>query len=211
MPDWIPDSALDAAVGTLRASSNKAVEESEQRQKRNVIDPFQSLLLASTYKIRELDQFANYQDLNSALRGMSNAIGLFHQQVLSSVEGWINYDAGYDLLCEQRLILAEIKNKHNTMNASNRDKVVQDLQTATRQRRGNWTAYLVIIVPKKPKRYKTHLRGDVYEIDGASFYELVTGSTNAIHELFDAVCDRIAPSEEVANHCREILRPSVAT
>ena len=40
--------------------------------------------------------------------------------ILGSVDGWDNHDAGYDLECDARIILAEIKNKWNTMNSSNR-------------------------------------------------------------------------------------------
>ncbi len=102
--------------------------------------------------------------------GISNAVGDFHQEVLGSVEGFRNHDAGYDLECPDKQIVAEVKNKHNTMNAPNRKQVVDDLDTAVRQKTGSWVAYLVVIVPGKPKRYRKKLTNRVYEIDGASFF-----------------------------------------
>ncbi len=46
-----------------------------------------------------------------------SAIGRFHQGVLGGVHGFKNHDAGYDIENKQRKIIAEIKNKYNTMNA----------------------------------------------------------------------------------------------
>lgn len=61
----------------------------------------------------------------------------------------------YDLECAEKRILAEIKNKHNTMNKSNRQQVEDDLRTAISQKSGKWDAYLVLIMPRKPQRYVT--------------------------------------------------------
>ena len=71
---------------------------------------------------------------------MSNAIGTFHQSVLGSVEGWLNHDTGYDLENPSRKLIAEIKNKHNTMNQQNREKVISDLDTALKQKGRNGLA-----------------------------------------------------------------------
>ena len=136
---------------------------------------------------------------------MSNAIGRFHQSVLASVDGWENHDAGYDLECVQRKVVAEVKNKWNTMNSTNRQKVEEDLETATRQRGRAWQAYLVLVLPKEPRRYERPLRPRVFEVDGASFYHKVTGDPNAIHDLFDQLCDAVSPSSAIARHCRRVL------
>ena len=96
------------------------------------------------------------------------------------------------------------------MNASNREKVISDLDTAVRQKGQGWTAYLVIIVPKKPERFKHH-HGNraVYEIDGASFYELVTGEANALHDLFEALCENLPISDEVGAYCLQVMQSSI--
>ena len=35
------------------------------------------------------------------------------------------------------------------------------------------------------------MKRPVYEIDGATFYELVTGEPNALHDLFNATLDML--------------------
>lgn len=87
------------------------------------------------------DTLSKVQQINSASIGISSAVGHFHQKILGSVEGFINHNTGYDLECVDRKIIAEVKNKHNTMNEQNRDKVVGDLETALSQKQGDWTAY----------------------------------------------------------------------
>ncbi len=209
--DWIEDTVLDAAIAKFRRSATEALNQSANRQQQNVVDPFMSLLIASTFGANSREGLLQLQNSNSALNGMANALGLFHQEVLSGVEGWENHDAGYDLECATRRILAEVKNKHNTMNSSNRQQVISDLDTAVRQKGQNWNGYLVIIVPRTPRRYTTRLgtTRPVYEVDGASFYHTVTENPNALHALFDVLCNELTNSEEIATYCRQVMVDSI--
>ena len=75
--------------------------------RKNVIDPFSSLIIASATGISEENDLTSVQRVNSASSGISSSIGNFHQQILGSVEGFNNHDAGYDLECPDRQILAE--------------------------------------------------------------------------------------------------------
>lgn len=207
---WIPDQPLDAAIAALRASASAAVTDAERRQRRNVVDPFSSLLIAATLTVDNEAALTGLQSSSSALGGMANALGHFHQEILGHIPGWENHDAGYDLENTQRQLLAEVKNKHNTMNASNREKVVGDLDTAIRQKGRGWTGYLVIIVPKSPARYENKISArEVYEIDGASFYEKAANHSNALHELFDVLCGELGVTDEVAQYCRRVLGASL--
>ena len=81
------------------------------------------------------------------------------------------------------MIVAEIKNKYNSMNSSNKRQVVDDMDVALRQKRGDWTGYLAHIVPQSPRRYTKHLKGNLFATDGTSFYHNVTGDPNAVHNL----------------------------
>ncbi len=207
---WISPADLDLHIEGLMKKSKNAAEKASRRRSKNVIDPFSSLLISATYIVNEKSDLEKMQNIESGVRGMSNALGDFHQKILSSVDGWNNHDAGYDLECPDRCILAEIKNKWNTMNAGGRRGVLSDLETAIRQKSSKWCGYLVIIIPKNNERYEISI-GDskIIEIDGASFYHKVTGDPNAIHDLFDALCDKISPSSEVANYCRKIMEKSL--
>ena len=212
---WLDEQQLKAAVNTLLQRAKDAKENAPQRSIKNVVDPFASLVLATTFDINEVQEVQELQASNAIALAISNAVGNFHQEVLGSVAGFKNHDAGYDLECEERKILAEVKNKHNTMNATNREKVKQDLDTAVRQKSGGWVAYLVIVIPKKPDRYKTKLtHREVYEVDGATFYELATGYPTALRDLYYAV-ERIVLEEAhfdtgaLLNYCKEVLESGI--
>ncbi len=207
---WIADLHLDAAIATLLERANRAVTRAEANQQRNVVDPFSSLLIANTFGANDEATLTGIQGSNSALNGMANALGDFHQEILGHIPGWENHDAGYDLENTQRRLLAEVKNKHNTMNASNREKVIGDLDTAVRQKGRGWTGYLVIVVPRRPIRSENRVSArEVYEIDGASFYEKATNHPNALHELFDVLCAELGTTEEVARYCRRVMLASL--
>ncbi len=178
---WISADSLAHHIDVLQEAASRASSGAATRRVKNVVDPFSSLLVASAYDVEKADKLIELQNAESGLRGMSNALGRFHQSVLASVSGWDDHDAGYDLECKNRCILAEVKNKWNTMNAGNRREVESELKTAVRQKSGQWQGYLVLVIPKHPERYKIPLGHRVHEIDGASFYHKVTDDPNAIH------------------------------
>ena len=121
---WISEKDLNSAIGTLCKRAEKALKNAKANQEKNKIDPFRSLLIANTFQIKQKSELLNIQSMTAASHGISNAIGYFHQNVLSSVDGWQNHDSGYDLENPEKKILAEIKNKHNTMNSPNKKKLL---------------------------------------------------------------------------------------
>lgn len=205
MLSWIDENAFNDAVQNLKYGALDALTNAEKRRRKNVVDPFHTLLLASTFEVEDSSYLVNLQQAESAIRGMSGSLGKFHQSILGSVGGWQNHDALYDLKNQERRIVAEVKNKWNTMNTANRRQVEADLDTSIRSLRGSWTAYLVLVIPRTPDRYKKAIGSRVVETDGASFYHLATGCPNAIHDLFDVLISRLAPSNEIATYCRSIL------
>lgn len=211
MLNWISEDDLQQCVRRLLQGAKDASRNAKKRRESNATDPFSSLLIAHTFGYSDPAGLETLQDAESALRGMSNALGEFHQSILGAIDGWVNHDAGYDLECESRKIIAEVKNKWNTMNATNRAKVEDDLRTALRQKRGDWKACIVQIIPRNPERkIETITPKKLYVMDGASFYRLATGDVNALHDLFDAVCDIVSLSSEMRRHCRNILEATIS-
>ena len=208
MLSWIDETTFDQAVQTLVQRAEDARAKAEERRVKNVVDPFWTLLVASTFEVQARTDLRSLQQFESALRGMSNALGEFHQIVLGSIDGWENHDKGYDLKCSEHKIIAEVKNKWNTLNAPGKKQTVNNLSTVIHNMRDSWTAYLVQIVPKTPIRYKTTFVNNVIETDGASFYHLATGYPNAIHDLFDELSERLAPSDDIAVYCKQIMDQS---
>ncbi len=208
---WITDSDLQKAVDQFVERANTAKRQASVRMKKNVVDPFSSLIVALTLNVDSKEALVSTQQNASALGGIYNALGEFHQQVLSSVDGWVNHDASYDLENSGKKMLVEIKNKHNTMNSKNREAVESKLNSALQTKGQGWTAYLVVIIPKKPERYKKQLimKRPVYEIDGATFYDLATNDPNALYNLFHAAIGilnsngRDIPSDVLA-YCKEV-------
>ena len=212
---WIADDDLHSAVTDLIRSAHNAINLAEKRMQKNVVDPFSSLMIASTLNIDSKDNLLSIQKTLSGLSGMSNALGVFHQKILGSIQGWENHDTGFDLLNQSEKILAEVKNKHNTMNASNKEKVIADLDVAVRQKGKGWIGYLVVIIPKKPNKYKKKLNTNrpILEIDGASFYELATKTPHALHDLFTVLCNEIAGTNlpyDVKEYCMNLLNDNIA-
>lgn len=200
---WISDAALDDCIESLLLRVKDAREAGIQRVKKNVQDPFMLLGLAHAYGVDSPRELAELESIASVSSSISSAVGKFHQSVLGQIHGFKDHDAGYDIESEDRQLLAEIKNKHNTMNAGTREKVEADLRTAVRMKPG-YTGYLVIIIPKHPSRYQRELGNRVYEVDGSSFYELATDEPTALRDLYEALAARLcAQLPDIADYCRE--------
>lgn len=202
--DWLPDATLEAAISTFATSIAKCREEQEVRSQRNVLDPFSLIAIAHVFEADSADDALAYAGMSAIIGCIGNALGRFHQQVLGGANGWRDHDRGFDLICEERRLLAEVKNKHNTMNAPNRRQVEDDLKGALRQRERGWTAYLAIVIPKKPERYREELAPNLFEIDGASFYEVVSGRNNALHDVLDHLGATLRVADKVANSVGQI-------
>ena len=211
--NWIPDDVLEVATSTFVDSIARGREENRARLHRNVLDPFLLASIAHMFNAETVDDVLDYGANSAAIGSIGNALGRFHQQVLGGADGWRDHDRGFDLISDQRRLLAEVKNKHNTMNSSNRRQVEDDLKAALRQRQSGWTAYLAIIIPKNPERYRNELAPNLFEIDGASFYEIVSGQDNAIHEVLDYLCDELGVGTTVKDAVRglESLPPRLPT
>jgi hypothetical protein len=138
---------------------------------------------------------------------LQNQIGEFHQILLGGVKGWDDLGRGsiVDLISKKNKIIAEVKNKYNTVKGSDQSGLYTSLKNEVMPKSSKfrgYTAYYVMIIPKKPVRFNelftpsdkgtgTRLAENekIRRIDGASFYHLVTGRQNALHELFQCLPD----------------------
>ena len=202
---WISDEDLEQAIRQIKEQAVNSYAQAGKRMVGNVIDPFSAAIIASTVQPNTVPDLVSIQQMSSALRGMSNSLGYFHQTVLGSVAGWTNHDTGYDLENYSQSIIAEVKNKHNTLSGAKIPGTVQDLEKWVQAKGRDWIAYLVIVIPKRPERYRRQKSRRVYEIDGASFYELVTGSKTALQDLHNVTLEMLDLSPSFANYCREVF------
>ena len=152
--DWIDEDELYRVVGRVFRS---AIEKSRSSRLSTPPDPFTIATQAVLF-----DQPANSMMAFEKLRGInktiSNAVGTFHQNVLGLAEGWENLGASggvVDLIVREtpasKPVHVEVKNRYNTIKASDEKEVWDKLDMLART--NNSTSYLVQIVPEHPYRY----------------------------------------------------------
>nr|HEN5518367.1 Eco47II family restriction endonuclease [Legionella pneumophila] len=139
--------------------------------------------------------------------------------LLGSINGWECLPTGHivDIVNHEKRIIAEIKNKYNTIKGSAKAKLYHDLDDLVMQKKQEYkeyTAYYVEIIPKKPERYnqpftpsdsrkgaKCAANEKIRVIDGYSFYSLASGIQNALEAIYQAlplVIQKILPDINLA-------------
>ncbi|NJS36432.1 MAG: Eco47II family restriction endonuclease [Brachymonas sp.] len=143
---------------------------------------------------------------------LQNRIGAFHQTVLGSMNGWQSLPTGgiVDVIHEERKIIAEIKNKFNTMNAGSANNLFNTLDNEVSRKNSSfygYQAYVVHIIPKtaqgvdqlfapsNPETGKSRENKLIRQMDGRRFYALASGCDNAMQLVFD---DMLRISESYA-------------
>jgi Eco47II restriction endonuclease len=205
---FISDVELEVAVQHLLDVAHQAKINVLKDINRNVIDPFSILFQMSGFEISS-EEWQASEMTRQAEKTLQNHIGMFHQNILGAVAGWTNLEVGQivDLESIEQKIIAEIKNKHNTISGGKLADVYHDLESQVTPKHSKYkgfTAYYVEIIPKKPTRCNEEFTPSdkavgnrcpknplIRKIDGASFYDLVTGQDNALQQLFDILPDVI--------------------
>ncbi len=198
---WIDDDALVNAVMKIYTSVSDAFASTSLKYlERNIIDPF-SLIFETALTETSIEEWLKIEAQRQAQKKLSNTIGEFHQNILSSCEGWENlgtgHESGVDLRKIDGSIYAEIKNKYNTIKGSSKIDALQYLISLA-----NWhkksTIYMVWIIMDKADFVEeqwivsevSHNR--VKLISGDHFYTLVTGVTNSLYQLHAVIPKVIA-------------------
>lgn len=204
---WLPflqNDELIRALRELQRVAEAARIKADKDAGRNVIDPFTAAFQMQLLDIAPSD-WPRMEQSRQMEKSLQNAIGEFHQGILGCLHGWENLHTGsvVDLVCRERKMIAEVKNKHNTLKASDQAGLYDKLHDLVRkkgQEFAGFTAYYVEVIPKTATRYDvpftppdnttgTRKAEDVLirKIDGASFYALATGHADALAQLFHAL------------------------
>jgi hypothetical protein len=205
---WIKDADLEKEVSQLLTIAKEAQKAAIDEFGKNVIDPFAAIFEMSGFEI-SYEAWLKSETTRQAQKTLQNHIGDFHQNILGYSKDWTNKGVGniIDLLSEKNKSIAEIKNKYNTISFGKQSDLYYSLEKQISPKSSiykGYTAYYVAIIPKKGERYnkpftpsdkdkgeKCPLNERIREIDGASFYSLVTGSKSALEDLFDVLPDVI--------------------
>lgn len=178
----------------------KKTSKSEEKDlHKNILDPFSALFDAS-YNNISITQWLNSEKIRQVQKSLQNEIGTFHQEILGSIEGWKNLERGsvIDLVNDEKKIIAEIKNKFNTTKGNHKIAIYDDLDCLLKENYKGYTAYYVAILAKKeltrsftPSDNKTKKQRPynkkIIEIDGKSFYKIVTGDDDAIYKIYKMI------------------------
>jgi hypothetical protein len=226
---WISDDDLKACVGEVLTKGIAGISQAEKSFYRNGVDPFSALFDAACQGIT-LEQWLSFERKRQAQKTLQNALGNFHQNLLAKVSGWEIPALGYvDLVSDKSKIVAEVKNKHNTVKKSDLKDVYDELQAAVLHKTSKYngyTAYYVTVIPSSTKRFTKEFtppdnetktvrqtNKQILEIDGYSFYALVTGEPDALKQLYqvlpkvikDVLAAQKSPNEKIAALSQEPL------
>ena len=196
-------------------SANSALNQNSDVLYSNVVDPF-SAIFDSTRQGITLSEWLIIERNRQVQKTIQNALGVFHQEILGSVPGWESLGTGkiVDIVHEQRNIVAEIKNKHNTTKGNHKKEIYDDIKAVISLTYPGCVGYYVEIIPKTRTPYdhpftpsdntehnRRAARTDIRIIDGKSFYHIVTGIPNAIDLVYKALpvaLARILNNQEVS-------------
>jgi hypothetical protein len=202
--NWISDNDLKREVSQLLSVAKEAQMAAVDEFGKNVIDPFAAIFEMSGFEI-DFKTWTKSETTRQAQKTLQNHIGDFHQNILGYSKDWTNKGVGniIDLLSEKNKTIAEIKNKYNTISGGKLSDLYYSLDKQVSPKSSiykGYTAYYVVIIPKKGERYnkpftpsdkdkgeKCPVNKQIREVDGASFYSLVTCSDNALEDLFDVL------------------------
>lgn len=200
--NWISDQHLFEAIQHLMTKANEAVDKVNNDFEKNVIDPFSAIFSMSGFQM-DYDTWIKSEIVRQAQKTLQNHIGEFHQNILGKVTNWTNMKTGsvIDLVSTEKRVIAEIKNKHNTISGGKLSDLYYSLEHLVMPKASiykGYTSYYVSIIPKKKNRFnkafvpsdkekgaKCPTNQSIREIDGASFYHLVTGEKNALSDLYN--------------------------
>ncbi|WP_395088986.1 Eco47II family restriction endonuclease [Armatimonas sp.] len=204
--DFISDETFKRAVRKVIDVQNKANIKGENEIFANVVDPYSAIFESCFAKI-SYPEWIKLERSRQSQKSAQNSIGNFHEDILIGADGWekITKDQPYlneyentmlDIRNQKIKIVAEIKNKHNTIKGSSNADMYDTLNAWISNQDEGFTAYLVHIIPDKGKPYdipytpakgglKRPTNNSIRVIDGRSFYAKVFSLPNALDLIFE--------------------------
>lgn len=201
LQDFIEPAVLEKAVLELLQGAAELRAEADANFEKNVIDPFAAMIEMAGFG-GTAQQWVENEKQRQSQKTLQNRIGAFHQTILGSMKGWTSLPVGgiVDVVNEERKIIAEIKNKYNTMNAASANNLYKALDSMVSDKLQTYVgyqAYVVHIVPKSavgsdqlfspsdPSKGRKNDNPLIRQMDGYRFYALAAGCENAMALVFD--------------------------
>jgi hypothetical protein len=199
---FLTDQDLYTETRDLLGRIEKAVKET--KIDKNSLDPFAALFESTVVADFNLQEWLAAEKTRQIGKSMANAIGDFHQALIGHLPGWSStgtVGGRVDLLHPSPFgirgtgVIAELKNKHNTMNSSSQNALFRTFQEVLGEKsfKGQ-TAYLIEVIPKRPGKAdvpwvisKHPALEEVRKISAREVYEISSGDPEALDKLFAAL------------------------
>jgi hypothetical protein len=164
---------------------------------KNIIDPFKVAFDSYSKELTQ-EEWIEGEEIRQKDKTINNKIGDFHQKLLGKSEGWVDLGTGdiskVDLKKQDNSVFIELKNKHNTVNADSKMKC-RDKLIILREQFPDSICYFSYIVPANGKsedrvwKLKGEENPDVNLriLTGKKVYELVTGDSESLVKVFNAL------------------------
>lgn len=154
---YISDEKIKEIVYKVLAKGIAKKKSAEKDFYKNVIDPFGAIFEVATFDIA-IKNWKESELIRQSQKTLQNQIGNFHQEVLGNVNTWVDLGTGgvVDLKNDERKIIAEVKNKYNTVSGGDLSSKYETLENLVMPKTSGYkgyTAYFVQIIPKKTTRY----------------------------------------------------------
>lgn len=198
---------FEAYLASLAAKDHHKVKSIESKGMSIAeADPFSAMFECASLGISMTEWLNTYESRRLRQKTLQNHIGKLHEVAISCFPGWQLSESTADVENTEKQIVAEIKNKHNTMNSSSALATYRKLEQLVDGAYEGYQSYVVQIIPKPTAApYRTNFtpsdsskkqaknspsRDDIKVIDGESFYAMVNGGdTNTITEVYKVMMD----------------------
>lgn len=202
--EYISNENLKTACEKVISAIGSGISKADTNPYKNIIDPFSAVFEAS-YNSISLSEWMTREKQRQAQKSWQNSIGTFHQDLIGYMAGFQDLGAGgvLDVKNDTLKIIVEVKNKFNTTKGNHNIAVYDDIkEMISRPEYADYKGYYVKILTKKrmdkcftPSDNKTKTKRpsnkQIREIDGKSFYTLITGDESAMVKLYKAITKTI--------------------
>jgi len=167
--------------------SRSKVPDSNVRAGKNLIDPFAAALEVILNNHKTQEDWQRSENLRTNQKNLMNQLGDTQQKMIGTLDGWASYPSGSGMpdivgVRGSQKVIAEVKNKHNTMNFSSSketyDELVRFLEMP--QYKGFAGLVVTLIAPTSQEKIKHFAPGDrskrddVLIVSGRTFYAIAT-------------------------------------
>lgn len=156
---------------------------------KNIIDPIKLTFDAKIYR-QSWEEIIEVEVIRQLDKSNNNHIGYFHQNIFQYIDGWQVPKHGFDVVNSEKQIFVEMKNKHNTMNASSSQKTYMNMQAKLLEN-PEATCMLVEVIAKRSQNIpwqislnsNSHVHDNIRRVSIDKFYEIATGQADAFYQL----------------------------